>query len=90
VADMNETEGNATVRLIKESGGKAVFVKTNISKEADCQQMIKIAEKEFGKVNILFNNAGVMLNEDDNAMTTDEKTWDTTFNINVKGVFFWV
>jgi len=88
VADMNEKEGHATVKLIKESGGNAIFIKTNVSKDTDCQNMIKLAEKEYGKVNILFNNAGVMLNEDDNAMTTDEKTWDTTFNINVKGVFF--
>jgi NAD(P)-dependent dehydrogenase (short-subunit alcohol dehydrogenase family) len=88
VADMNETEGQATVKMIKAAGGSAVFIKTNVSKASDCENMVKLAEREYGKLNILFNNAGVMLNEDDNAMTTDEKTWDTTFNINVKGVFF--
>jgi NAD(P)-dependent dehydrogenase (short-subunit alcohol dehydrogenase family) len=41
-----------------------------------------------GKVNVIFNNAGVMLGDDDNAMTTPEATWDRTFAVNVKGVWF--
>jgi NAD(P)-dependent dehydrogenase (short-subunit alcohol dehydrogenase family) len=72
-------------------------------------QAVKAAESNFGKLNVMFNNAGVMLGDDDNAMTTSvrpsfpmidaradqlllrlqqEAIWDTTFNVNVKGVFF--
>jgi NAD(P)-dependent dehydrogenase (short-subunit alcohol dehydrogenase family) len=67
---------------------KAVFVKTDVSKESDCKAMVDAGEKNFGRVNVLFNNAGVMLNDDDNAMTTPESTWDRTFAVNVKGVWF--
>jgi NAD(P)-dependent dehydrogenase (short-subunit alcohol dehydrogenase family) len=51
-------------------------------------QLFKNAEKEFGKVTVLFNNAGIMHSDDDNAETTTEAVWDLTMNINVKGVFF--
>jgi NAD(P)-dependent dehydrogenase (short-subunit alcohol dehydrogenase family) len=88
VADMNEKEGQITAKLIQDKGGKAVFLRTDVSKAADCEAMIKLGEKTFGKVDILFNNAGIMHNDDDNAMTTEEKVWDLTFSINVKGVFF--
>ena len=50
--------------------------------------MIATAEKTYGKVDVLFNNAGIMHNDDDNAMTTEDKVWDLTFNVNVKGVFY--
>jgi NAD(P)-dependent dehydrogenase (short-subunit alcohol dehydrogenase family) len=41
-----------------------------------------------GKLNVLFNNAGIMHSQDDDAISTDEKIWDLTMNINAKGVFF--
>ena len=49
--------------------------------------MIEYAESMFGRLDILFNNAGVMDSNDDNAETTSEETWDLTMNINAKGVF---
>ena len=54
--------------------------------------MVEFAQSKFkpSKIpfNVMFNNAGVLLGEDDNAMTTDTKTWDLTFDINVKGECF--
>jgi len=44
--------------------------------------------KTFGKLNVLFNNAGVMHSEDDGAVNTDEYVWDLTMNINLKALFF--
>jgi len=88
VADMNEKEGNSTVKTIVDAGGKAVFVRVDVSKPTDVERMVSLAEKTYGKLDILLNNAGIMHNDDDNAETTDEKVWDLTFNINVKGVFF--
>jgi NAD(P)-dependent dehydrogenase (short-subunit alcohol dehydrogenase family) len=49
--------------------------------------MVRQAEERFGKLNILFNNAGIMHSQDDNAMTTVEEIWDLTMAINLKGVF---
>jgi NAD(P)-dependent dehydrogenase (short-subunit alcohol dehydrogenase family) len=50
--------------------------------------MVAVAEEQFGKLNVLFNNAGIMHARDDDAISTDEKVWDLTMNINAKGVFF--
>jgi NAD(P)-dependent dehydrogenase (short-subunit alcohol dehydrogenase family) len=50
--------------------------------------MVATAEDQFGKLNILFNNAGIMHSQDDDAISTDEAVWDVTMNIDAKGVFF--
>src|SRR3954454_6060712 len=50
--------------------------------------MVAVAEATFGKLDVLFNNAGVMLDGDDDTVTTDEAIWDRTMAINAKGVFF--
>ncbi len=86
-ADMNEAGLAETAKIIKELGGKAITIKADVSKAADCEAMVKAAEKEFGKLTVMFNNAGIMHMEDDDAMNTTEKVWDLTFDINVKGVF---
>jgi NAD(P)-dependent dehydrogenase (short-subunit alcohol dehydrogenase family) len=88
VADVNTTAGQETVALIEAAGGKAVYVHADVSKAADCQNMVAVAEQTFGKLNVVFNNAGIMHSDDDNAMTTEESVWDLTMAINVKGVFF--
>jgi NAD(P)-dependent dehydrogenase (short-subunit alcohol dehydrogenase family) len=49
--------------------------------------MVEAAEKAFGKLNVLFNNAGIMLAKDDDAVTTEEAVWDQTLDVNAKGVF---
>jgi len=88
IADMNEAEGRATVKMIEEMGIPSFFVKTDVSKPEDCEKMVERTEAAYGKVNVLFNNAGIMHGEDDNAVTTTEDVWDLTMDINVKGVFF--
>jgi len=87
VVDMNEKGGKEVVDAIKKNGGNAIFVKADVSESKDAQNMITTAEKTFGKVNILFNNAGISHADDDNAVTTEESVWDLTMKINMKGVF---
>ncbi|MBC7871992.1 MAG: glucose 1-dehydrogenase [Chitinophagaceae bacterium] len=88
VADVNDNGGQKTVDEITGQGGQAVYVHADVSKAADCEKMVKTAEDTYGKLNILFNNAGIMHSDDDNAITTEESVWDLTMAINVKGVFF--
>jgi len=88
VADVEDKGGEETVAAIVGQGGKALFVHADVSRASDCQQMITAAEKQFGKLNVLFNNAGIMHSQDDDAISTEEKIWDLTMNINAKGVFF--
>lgn len=91
LGDVNESGAKATLELIKEETKgalKVLFVKTDLQKPSEIQNLMDSAYKHFGKLNILVNNAGIMHNDDDNAVTTEEKVWDLTMNINLKGVFF--
>ncbi|GLR15826.1 glucose 1-dehydrogenase [Portibacter lacus] len=88
VADVDEKGGNETVEEIKNNGGEAVFIRTDVSNQAQCEAMISAAESNFGGLHILFNNAGIMHNDDGNSQSTQVDVWDLTMNINVKGVFF--
>lgn len=88
VADINEAEGRAIVAEILAAGGVAAFIKTDVSKKADCHAMVNFAEAQFGGLHILFNNAGIMHNDDGDSESTEESVWDLTMNVNVKGVFF--
>ena len=86
-ADVDEVGGKQVVESIGQVGGEASFVLANVTKEEDCRNMIKFAESTYGRLDVLFNNAGVMDSNDDNAETTSVDTWDLTMNINAKGVF---
>jgi len=83
VVDLDEKSGRETASMIKD----AIFVRADVSKARDCQQMVEAAEKAFGKLNVLFNNAGIMLSKDDDAVSTEEEVWDVTLDVNAKGVF---
>jgi len=87
VVDVSEAGGRETVAQVEARGGKAVFVRADISKSADCAQMVEAAEKQFGRLNVLFNNAGIMMGKDDDAVNTDEAVWDLTLAVNAKGVY---
>jgi NAD(P)-dependent dehydrogenase (short-subunit alcohol dehydrogenase family) len=88
VVDLSASAGEETVAQITAAGGKALFVRADVSQSSDCERMIAAAEDRFGQLHILFNNAGIMEAQDDDAVQTDEAVWDKTQAINVKGVFF--
>src|ERR1700704_722836 len=81
--DVNEQAARETASLLD----KAIAVRADVSKAADCERMISEAEKKFGRLNVLFNNAGIMHGKDDDAVSTEEAVWDLTMDINAKGVF---
>jgi len=85
--DLNEAAGTETAKSIADQGGVATFVRADISQAADCQAMVAHAEEKFGALHVMFNNAGIMLSEDGDAVETEEAIWDTTMNVNLKGVF---
>jgi len=87
IVDVDEKNGQGVVELVKKKGAKAVFVKADVSKAKDNENMIAVAEKTFGKLNVLFLNAGISHADDDDATKTEEAVWDLTMNINLKGVF---
>jgi NAD(P)-dependent dehydrogenase (short-subunit alcohol dehydrogenase family) len=85
--DIEDKGGSETVAAIERAGGRAVYVHADVANAADAARMIAAAEKEFGKLNVLFNNAGIMDSRDDDAVSTDETIWDLTMKVNAKGVF---
>ena len=87
VADVNDAGGQAVVEELRAGGGEAVYVHADVSKAAEAEGMIRTAEESFGRLDVLFNNAGISHPKDDDAVTTEEEVWDLTMNINLKGVF---
>lgn len=67
---------------------KVKAIKVDVGKEADIKAAVDVAVKEFGRLDVMFNNAGIMHPEDDNALNTEEKIWDLTMQINLKGVWW--
>lgn len=89
VADYNEQNGQETIQTASNAGhAKAVrFIRTDVAKEADVQAMIDCAVSQFGRLDIIFNNAGVggVIGP---VWDIEEEEWDYTFDVLVKGVFF--
>jgi len=81
--DVNEQAARDTAAAIP----GAIAVRADVSKSADCEQMVAAAEKAFGRLNVLFNTAGIMHAKDDDSVSTDESVWDLTLDVNAKGVF---
>jgi len=87
VAEFSEPAGSETVRLVREAGGEATFVRTDVSNEADAKAMVDHAVATFGRVDVLYNNAGIMPEADHSVIDTDVDTWDKVMAVNVRGVF---
>jgi NAD(P)-dependent dehydrogenase (short-subunit alcohol dehydrogenase family) len=87
VAEYDEKAGAETTDLVRSAGGEAAFVRTDVSKEADAAAMVAAAMDRYGKVDVLYNNAGVMPELDHSVVDTDVATWDRVMAINVRGVF---
>ncbi len=85
VVDWSERGGKTTVEQIKKQKGKAIFVKTDVSKANDIDQMVKDCLDKFGRVDILVNNAGIYRVYDLHEMP--EEYWDKIINVNLKSVF---
>ena len=86
VADINPSEGEETVRQIRDGGGQALFVRADVSNGADWERAVAETVREFGRLDVLFNNAGI---EGKSAPTADysEEDFDRVLAVNLKGVW---
>jgi NAD(P)-dependent dehydrogenase (short-subunit alcohol dehydrogenase family) len=86
VADIIVAGGQETVRMIRDSGGAAHFIEVDVSKASGIQRMVKTTVEVFGRVDVLYNNAGIQ-----GAIAPvaefSEEDWDSIININLKSVF---
>jgi NAD(P)-dependent dehydrogenase (short-subunit alcohol dehydrogenase family) len=87
VADVDVKGGEETVRLIKETGGEAIFVKTDVSNAAQVKSMVHKTVEAFGRLDYAHNNAAI--NRGIGVMTSDyeENDWDVQLDVNLKGIF---
>lgn len=87
IADVNEEAGASTLDEIRASGGKAIFQRTDVSKAEDAERLVAATVKEFGKLDVLFNNAAILGPR--NLHTEDFGVEDamTLLSVNIMGVF---
>ncbi len=85
-ADVTAAANDATRELVDDAGGKMIGTTVDVTDDRSVAELFELAESEFGRVDIIFNNAGVMLPGDDDAIATTDHVIDLTLAINVKGV----
>jgi NAD(P)-dependent dehydrogenase (short-subunit alcohol dehydrogenase family) len=88
--DIDEAAGNETVALVRDQGAEAIFCPCDVANEKQVQNAVAEGVKSFGKLSILYNNAGVLWRDRDFEVTRmNEQDWDRVMNINLKGAV-WV
>ena len=85
VVDVNEAKGKAVAQKIVDEGGQAIFVHCDVTSAAECQSAVQQTVKQLGKLDILFNNAGIIRRA--SVVDTSEEEWDQVMAVNVKSVF---
>jgi len=86
VADRAPAGGQETARMIEDSGGEAIFIEADVSKAADVERMVKTTADTYGRIDILYNHAGINSPIAPIAELTEED-WDLVLNTNLKSVF---
>lgn len=84
IADV--VDGDEAVEAIEAAGGTASFVSCDVTDEESVRNAVRFAVEEHGGLHVLYNNAGVMLSDDDGPENTPIDTYERTMDINVKGV----
>ncbi|MBI3565505.1 MAG: glucose 1-dehydrogenase [Elusimicrobia bacterium] len=76
-----------TVAMVEAAGGRALAARADVSKEADVKEVVKAGVKAYGKLDVLYNNAGIFPSADHSVVDTEEAVWDKVLAVNVKGVY---
>lgn len=83
--DVQEEKGQALIKTLLETGAKAVFYKVNTADAVMVKEAVAAVMKDFGKIDILINNAGIL--RDATLLKMTEEQFDTVLDVNLKGVF---
>jgi NAD(P)-dependent dehydrogenase (short-subunit alcohol dehydrogenase family) len=87
VADVTEQAAQSVVDELKAAGGEAIAVVADVSMEPDARRMVDETIEAFGRVDVLYNNAGIMPEADHSVIDTSVEDWDRVMAVNVRGVF---
>ena len=85
LVDLNHEAGENLVREITAAGGRAIFECTDVTRVADCRRAVERTVREFGGIQILFNNAGIIRRA--SVIELSEHDWDAVLSVNVKSIF---
>jgi len=85
IADLNAQAGRAVVSEIEKAGGRACFESADVTRAPDCHRVVDGTLREFGKIDILFNNAGIIRRA--TILDLSEEDWDRVMTVNVKSIF---
>src|SRR6201982_2793884 len=85
ITGCNEKRGHAVTAAILKVGGKAIFLRTDVRRAAECERAVRETVQTFGRLDILFNNAGIFYPHD--TLECSEEEWDEQIDINLKGAF---
>ena len=85
IADINDVLGPEIVTAIEAAGGRAVFMRTDVTRQPEVQAMVEEAVSRFGKLDVLVNNVGATAGDD--LVSIDEETWDWNFNVVLKSAY---
>jgi NAD(P)-dependent dehydrogenase (short-subunit alcohol dehydrogenase family) len=85
IADVNQEVGRRVVEEIATAGGRAIFERVDVTCSADCQRLVERTLREFGQIDILFNNAGIVRRA--SVTELSEGDWDRVMAVNVKSIY---
>ena len=90
VSDWKPELGDETVTLVKKAGGEAIFIRTDVSESADVQNLVRTTVGTYGRIDILYNNAGVGFSSPlsmSDVINTPEADWDRVIAINLRSMY---
>jgi len=87
LADVADEAGAAVAEGIGSAGAEVTYVHADVSSATDVAGMVAATVERFGRLDVLFNNAGVFLADDRSVLDTEEDVWDRVMAINLKGVY---
>ncbi len=86
-ADVSANAGEETVAQISGAGGQAAFVAADVSKEDQVRAMVRGGIERFGRLDVLYNNAGIFPEQDGSVVDVEEAVWDHVMAVNLKGIY---
>jgi NAD(P)-dependent dehydrogenase (short-subunit alcohol dehydrogenase family) len=87
LADVSQEAGEAAAAEVARAGGKAVFVAADVAREHDVERLVRRGVEAFGRLDVLYNNAGIFPADDGSVVDIKEEVWDRVMAVNLKGIY---